>query len=691
MRFFKFLRPKPTISDKDIATGLRWLTLDGMASQGFNSITTSGILAAYALALGANVLQIGIMAAIPFLMQTFQILTILLVEKIRRRKAIAVISFFAAQLVWVPVALIPLLVLTPSTRAVYLLLGLLIVNGLLRSFTTSSWNSWIRDLVPQQILGRFFSKRLSLAAIAGAIFSMGAAFFIDYWHTITYGDNSILSYTYVLLFGITFLGLASPIFMSLMPEPMMLSAPKNQLSLKQKLTAPLKDKNFKKLVLFLLIWNIASNLAIPFFAVYMLTRLGLPLSWVIGLSIISQLFNIIFLRVWGTLVDRFGNKVVLSMCASLYLLVILGWLFTAMPERYFLTIPLLVILHVFAGIAMAGVTLTVSTIGLKLAPSGEAVSYLASASIATNLGTGIGPLIGGVMANFFNSRHLNLVFTWVDQADTIQFPILLINGLDFLFVIAFTIGLATIGMLATIREEGAVSSEVVLSSLLNPTRDFSLPMRADPSLGFWSDFPFSYLKRTRIPGLDVALGVTIYQIAEMARLAAIATFRGRRLTQKLTKALEKDITGLSQSREEVKKHGVEISRQAARGAMHVVEEKAMDVEQVEGTIVTSVIKAVTRAGVDPEDAVLGASHGIIEGASETHSDLGTAARQIVESATKVTKQIHLSEKSVIAKMVEGTLQAAETISPEAFAQVEQSLPPKSSSLCKEKAEQGNCD
>jgi len=689
MRLFKFLRPKPTISEKDIATGLRWLTLDGMVSQGFYSITTSGILAAYALALGANVSQIGGMAAIPFLMQTFQIITILLVEKIRRRKAIAVISFFIAQLCWIPIALIPLLVLTPSTRAVYLLLGLLIANGFFRSATTSSWNSWVRDLVPQQILGRFFSRRMALAGAVGAVFSLGAAFFVDYWSGVTSVDNRILSYTFVLLFGIIFLGLASPVFMSLMPEPMMQPVEKRGVSLKQRLTAPLRDRNFKKLVLFLLIWSVASNLAIPFFAVYMLTRLGLPLSWVIGLSIISQLFNIVFLRVWGTLVDRFGNKVILSMCSSLYLLVILGWLFTAMPERYFLTIPLLIVLHVFAGIAMAGVNLTVSTIGLKLAPSGEAVPYLASASIATNFGTGIGPLIGGMVAQFFDSRYLNFTLTWADQTGITQLPVLLLNGLDFLFVIAFITGLATIGLLAYLREEGEVDSEIVLNSLLSPAREFSSPMSSAPALGFFSDFPFSYIKRIRIPGLDVALGVTIYQIAEIARIAAGTALRGRRLTQRLSKALEKDLSGLLKSRWEMRKHGIEISRQAARGAMHIVEEKSTDVEQVEGAILTSVIKAVTGAGVDPEDAILGTSRGIIEGASETHSDLATAARKTVETAAKVSKQVHLPEKSVIAKMVEGTLQAAETISPEAVAQVKKSLPPEESPLNKEESEQGH--
>ena len=71
--------------------------------------------------------------------------------------------------------------------------------------------------------------------------------------------------------------------------------------------------------------------------------------------------------------DRVGSKTVLSLSASLFLLVILGWTFTTHPDRYFLTVPLLVILHIFAGIATAGVTLTVRTLALKVAPPARRV------------------------------------------------------------------------------------------------------------------------------------------------------------------------------------------------------------------------------------------------------------------------------------------------------------------------------
>jgi len=661
MHSFSFFNPKPTISDRELATGLRWFTLEGTTSLALFSITTSGFLVAFALALGANNFHIGVLAALPFIMQILQLPAIWLVEKIRRRKAIAVTAWFWAQACWFPIALIPIFIQTPSSRAISLLLILMAVRGVMSAITSCSWNGWLRDLIPQPILGRLFSRRLAFATIASIIFSLAAASFVDYWRSQMPGENMILGYTYVLLFGALFLGMSSSIFMSLMPEPLMVPILEPQPSILERLVAPIRDKNFRQLIQFLLFWGFVSNLAIPFFAVYMLKRLGLPLSWVIALSVLSQLFNILFLRVWGRFVDRYGNKAVLSLCASLYLLVILGWIFTTMPERYFLTVPLLVVLHIFAGISTAGVTLTVGTIGLKLSPSGQATPYLAGASIATNFGAGLGPIVGGYLADYFSIRQINLTFTWTDPVGSIQIPALSIVGFDFLFGIAFILGLITLGALTTIREEGEVSREVILESLMTPTRELSRPMSSIPAFNLWSNFPFGYLKRLPVPGLDVALGVTIYQIAEMAKVATLAAVRGRKVTRKLVGALENGLAKIWGQKEEVKEHGIEIARQLARGAIHAVDEKSLDVKQIESAVVISVAEIVSQAGVDPEGAILGASEGIIQGAAEVKADLAVAVEQVMKAARKVAELIGLSQKVAVECAIEGMLKAAEAI------------------------------
>jgi MFS family permease len=517
----RFLQPQAVISEGQLNAGLRWLTLEGMVSMGFTSIIGSGFLAAFALALGADNFQIGLLAAIPSITQILQILAIFLVEKIRLRKAITVITWVTAQLFWFPIAAIPFIAPIPSTRAVSLLLGIMIIRGLLAAITSCGWNAWVCDLVPKNILGNFFAKRSILSTVATVIFGLGGAFFVDYWGGRGSGQNAIQGYSYVIAFGALFMGMVSPLFMSFMPEPTMKSSPEH-MPLGQMLTAPLRDKNFRWLLGFLFSWSFASNLAIPFFSVYMLEKIGLPISTVIAFYVLSQLFNIIFLRVWGTLIDKFGTKVILSLSTSLYLLVILGWIFTLMPGEYFLTIPLLITLQIFSGVASAGVGLATGTIGLKMAPKSQTTSYLSGVSLALNIGAGLGPILGGLMADFFSQRQFNLTFSWTDPVHSMQIPALTITGFSFLFLIAFFLGLITLSALANLREDGEVSRDVVLETLFNPMKELSRPVHPILHHNFppYSIYVYKYLKRIPLPGLDVAMSVAAYEIADTAKITA---------------------------------------------------------------------------------------------------------------------------------------------------------------------------
>ncbi|MFH1087473.1 MAG: MFS transporter [Chloroflexota bacterium] len=643
-----------------------------MASTGFTSITTSGLLAAFALALGANNFQIGILAAIPFIMQPLQIPAILLVERLRRRKAIAVITWLLAQLLWFPMALIPVFIKVPGAGAISVLLGLMAIRGTFSAVTNCSWNSWVRDLVPQQILGRYFSRRLALSTAVAAAFGLGAALFVDYWRGQVPAESAILGYTYVLLFGAFFIGLASPLFMSLIPEPLMQRAMGTQPSLWETIITPLRDRNFRQLMKFLLFWSFALNMAVPFFAVYMLQRLGLPLSAVIGLSVLNQFFNILFFRVWGPLADRFGGKAVLSVCASLYLLVILGWAFTTMPERYFLTTPLLVILHIFAGIATAGVSLTIGTIGFKLAPQEQSASYLTGASLATNLGAGIGPLLGGLLTHFFSVRELALDLTWADPTGTIHLGVIHLTGFDFLFVLAFIIGLITLNLLAAFHEEGEAGREAVLGELRAQTRSALQVVNSVPGPSFVGMFPASYL--SRVPGVDVAIGVTAYQLADTARTVTLAALRSQRATVRMARTLQNGLTRLWKTGAAPPEHDTEIARQAARGAMHAVGETMAEVDQVVRPAVVGIVHALDEAHVSPYDALRGAAYGVVEGAGETGADVGRAATEAVAVAREIARALHLKEEEATQQAVRGALEAAQALGLQAVTQIKEALP-----------------
>ena len=316
----------------------------------------------------------------------------------------------------------------PSSAAVSVLLGLMAVRSILSSFTDCAWNSWIKDLVPQEILGRFFARRQMFANITGMFLGLGVAFFADYWQRNASSGDEVLGYTFAILASAVVLGLSSPIIMTRIPEPLIQSPAEPQTSLASTLVTPIRDRNYRQLLKFLLLQGFYLGLVMPFFAVYMLERLGMSVSLVMGLSMLSLAANIMFLRVWGRYADRFGHKTVLAAAASLYILTILGWTFTTMPEKYFLTIPLLVILHVMSGFGSAGMGLTTGTITMRLAPQGQATAYLSIAGLATSIGTAAGALLGGIFAQVFVTRELSINILWIDAGTTSELPALSSQG-----------------------------------------------------------------------------------------------------------------------------------------------------------------------------------------------------------------------------------------------------------------------
>jgi MFS family permease len=229
---------------------------------------------------------------------------------------------------------------------------------------------------------------------------------------------------------------------------------------------PLRDVNFRNLIRFLGPWNFAVNLAAPFFVVYMFKRLGLGMSSIMGLTVLSQLMNFAFLRIWGKLSDRFSNKSVLAVSGPLFMLCILAWTFTTLPGWYTLTVPLLLGIHVLTGISTAGVTLASGNIGLKLAPRGEATSYLVASNIVNSLAAGFAPILGGRLADFFAKRELMWTVIWRGPGGEFTQPTLDLRQWDFVFFIAVAIGLYSLHRLALVKEVGEVKERIVIRELI---------------------------------------------------------------------------------------------------------------------------------------------------------------------------------------------------------------------------------
>lgn len=461
-RVSRLFQSKDQVSPDELDKGLKAVVYDGMCSQTMGVLTGGAFLVAFALALGASNFHIGLLATIPFLAQFLQLPAVYLVERFRARKATSVTFSGISRVFWLLIAAIPLLFAANLSSGLYVLIVAILLFAGLGAVSGTSWNSWMRDLIPQKMLGRVFSRRLMLATGIGLVTTVAAAFFVDFWAE-SYPDNHL--YAYSILFTLGFVaGITGLYFLMRTPEPRM--EPRGEApTLYRMLMTPLKDINFRRLLLFSVPWSFAINLAAPFFTVYLLVRLEFSLSAVILFSVLSQIVHMGFLKVWGRLSDRFSNKSVLSVSGPLFLVCILIWPFTTMPERYFMTIPLVVIIHILSGVALSGVTLGAGNITLKLSPKGQATAYLATSGMLNSLAAGIAALIGGTIGFFFATKELSLLFQWFEPARQVGIYAVNLRGLDFLFIIAFIFGLYSIHRLSMVTEEGEVTDRVMVTEL----------------------------------------------------------------------------------------------------------------------------------------------------------------------------------------------------------------------------------
>lgn len=489
----KWFQQKDTITQDDLASGFRSLLVDGVCGQLMILLTGGAFLVAMALELGASNLQIGLLAAIGPLSQIMQIPAIFIVESWKNRKAVTVVFATIGRLFLLASAIVALVF--SGDLALDAFLACFAIYFALSAISGCGFNSWIRNFIPEEKFGSFMGRRMSLATWFVAVATILAAFGMDALRARF--ENPMLPYSILFIFA-AICGLIGAQALARIPEP---KAPPSQTqSLWNILTRPLKDQNFRRLLFFTASWNFTIVMAGAFFAVYMLNRLGLDISTVILLSVLSQITNAVFFKLWGNIADRYSNKSVLQVASPLFLLIIVLYPLTTMPDRYVLSIPILIFIHLVGGVATAGFTLCVANIALKLAPREEATSYLATNAFFGGIAATVGPLVGGAVGHFFDGKQLSLRLTWLDNStiDPNQFdvPALIVSGLDFVFIAAAIAGLYALHRLSLVQEVGSVEEKQIREELVTSMRQTFVTVSNVAGVRRMTYFPYSMLQKT---------------------------------------------------------------------------------------------------------------------------------------------------------------------------------------------------
>lgn len=455
-------RPQKILSEAEVTKGLRTGIADGLASEAMTTLTGGAFLVALALLLGASNFEIGLLAAMPTLTNVFQLLSIWLVRRFANRRMISVVCSILARL---PLAVLGYWVFTsPQATSVQILLFFLFFYYFFGSISGPVWNSWMKDLIPVRSLGSYFAKRSAYMQSLNVVLSLLLAIILDYTKRHYPG---VLLGSYGIMFGIAgIVGLFGVYLLSRVPEPRPIMSRGNIFEL---FKLPIRNKNFSRLLVFISAWSFAINIAIPFFTVFMLTSLELPLSYVIGLGILSQAASILTIRVWGIFADRYSNKTIIAIGGPLYSLCIIAWCFVGLFNVY-VNFFLLILIQIFSGIATAGINLSLTNIGLKLAPDEDAIVYLSAKNIVSALFASLSPLIGGYLADYFALRHFSITLEWGGPRAAGMLHVIVLHQWNFLFMIGALLALISLRLIRRVEERGEVEKDTVVRILRSAVR-----------------------------------------------------------------------------------------------------------------------------------------------------------------------------------------------------------------------------
>lgn len=379
------------------ARSLRLSIVEGALFSVHSAIVNGALLTGYALALGANDFLLGLLTAVATLATLGSVAGAHRLGRLGRRKPMMVKGLMFSRSIWLCLGLLPFLPLPPVLRII-LLLAIVLVATTAAYYSDIGWMSWMTDLVPGQIRGRYFSQRNSILGAIGMFTGWGAGWVYD---RLNLAVGFVGAFFPILLFSVV-CGLLSVYILARIWEPPLHG--EKPVSLQHTLCLPLRHGAFRLLLILCGLWALATGIAAPFFQPQMIKNLHMSFSSIGLYAAVSGIVNLAFQPLWGRLIDRVGNRPVL-------LLNIIG--VTGLPLLWLLARPgfLLPIWvdAVLTGIFWPGILLTLFNLAMITAPTENRSAYLASFKLVPGLSTCVGALLGGGIAHLLRDVTLPFV------------------------------------------------------------------------------------------------------------------------------------------------------------------------------------------------------------------------------------------------------------------------------------------
>lgn len=381
--------------------------LSGIIGQIFSTLSGSGsaFLTKFAIMLNATPIHFAILSAIGQVSQIFQPVGAFVTKRRTKRKGVVLTLQFIGCGIALCFGILPFVFSTGNAIHAFLLLFFLSVS--LLSIAGNAWIGWITGIIPPRVRGRFFSILSQYLMLTAVVVGFGFSLFIDHFNSAGRQDINAHSSAFFraenlpLGFAIIFIVAVVAAFSGL---GVLSRLPEKEKKIEEEDAArmfllPLRDGNFRKFLLFNCWWMLAVGIGAPFWQPFMLQKLHMSLFEVQLYSGINIAAAILVLRLWGRLIDAYGNRTAMRIIIMLGGFNPMVWLFVT-PQNY----QVLYLEAVTSGIMWAGAGLVATNFVLSIAPNDRRQLYSGLSGAFSGLAMMTTMLVSGL----FLPQHLKI-------------------------------------------------------------------------------------------------------------------------------------------------------------------------------------------------------------------------------------------------------------------------------------------
>jgi MFS family permease len=270
----------------------------------------------------------GILSAIPFVAALAQLVGLYTQRPGVGRKTFFLWTVTLARFMWCIAATIPW-VLPNHPDIWWILMALCIFTAwALNHMGSPAWMSWMADIIPHKVRGRYFATRSRIGIIIGLIATLLIGYALTYIQKIPNADPKlVLKATSIIIGFAGLMGMLDPLLFKSVPDKQSQTSQVPDGIIKT-VKDSLKDKNFRKLVTFSFLFNFGIGMVGQYIWLYLLKELRVTdmqaNTMLVACPMIIMAIGYAF---WGKIIDRVGKKPVLIVAGFVVASGALPWVF----------------------------------------------------------------------------------------------------------------------------------------------------------------------------------------------------------------------------------------------------------------------------------------------------------------------------------------------------------------------------